>query len=153
MKKLSKLFESAEVYHPKHEPQFRIFENDFHAEDDISQDVLQILDSYLSYLKHSLDIESLPTIKILSNRLEGMTYGAYSPKNDEIFVLGKNRGLADVFRTLAHELVHYKQKLENKIPDSLDERNLELEGEANTKAGDLIYMFGLQNPSIYQITV
>jgi Zn-dependent peptidase ImmA (M78 family) len=118
-----------------------------------SDEINEIIHKFMDFLKEQLQLETLPKISLLLNRKENMTYGVYNPNNNVIYVYAKNRGLADILRTAAHELVHHWQKLNNKIPKDLNGRNLELEGEANTKAGDFIYMFGLKEPNIYEIDI
>lgn len=119
----------------------------------IDKNILSIIELFMDFIKQNLDLEVLPKINLLFNRKEGMTYGCFNPNNNEIDVFAKNRGLADIIRTIAHELVHHWQNINNKIPPNMSERNLELESEANTKAGDIVYMFGLQQPEIYNITI
>ena len=110
-----------------------------------------VLEKFIIFIKLSLELQEIPKIHLLSKRKEGMTYGAFDPSTNEIYVYAKNRGLADVIRTTAHELTHYKQKIENRIPKNLQLRDHTLESEANTKAGDIVYMFGLENPQIYEL--
>jgi len=43
------------------------------------------------------------------------SFGKFFPDTNEIRVVGTNRNLADVLRTIAHELVHYKQNKEGKL--------------------------------------
>jgi len=104
---------------------------------------------FIRFVAKNLGIKQLPSIKILSKRKEGMTFGCYDPKDKEVSVLKLGRAMADFFRTLAHELVHYKQDEDKRIPEKMQGRNKQLEDEANTKAADLVYMFGLDHPEIY----
>jgi hypothetical protein len=108
---------------------------------------------FLDYVADHFELEDYPTIHILAERNKGMTYGAFDPNTNEIMVYGKDRGFADILRTAAHELTHYWQKVQGKIPDNLQGRDHGLESEANTQAGDLIYMFGLEHPEVYQLGV
>jgi hypothetical protein len=111
----------------------------------------EIIKKFLDYVKENLGLETIPKLHILDKRKDGMTYGMFDPNTEEIKVYGKRRGLADVLRTSAHEYVHYKQKTDGKIPKNLNHRDHALESEANSKAGDLIYMFGLEHPEIYEM--
>lgn len=111
----------------------------------------EVISQFLQFVKDNLDLEEIPNIHILDKRKDGMTYGMFNPQTEDVDVYGKNRGLADVLRTSAHEYVHYKQKIENRIPENLQHRDHELESEANTKAGDLVYMFGIEHPEIYEM--
>lgn len=123
----------------------------FEKELSLNDEIINIFNEFFKFISNHLNLnENLPKIQFLYNKHPNMTYGSFLPDSNEILVLCKNRGLADVLRTSAHELVHYKQKLDNKIPEIMTKRNTELESEANTKAGDIVYMFGLKFPKIYE---
>lgn len=111
----------------------------------------ELFEIFLEFVQDHLGIENIPNLHILNKRHQGMTYGAFNPNDNSVMVYGRNRGLADIMRTTAHELVHFKQKLENRIPKNLQSRDHKLESEANTIAGDIVYMFGLQHPEIYDL--
>jgi hypothetical protein len=56
--------------------------------------------------------------------------------------------MADILRTLAHELVHHHQKLNG---DELDgEDGSDTENEANARAGVIMRKFGRENPEIFE---
>ena len=116
-------------------------------------DLKKISQEFLDFVADNLSLKEYPKIHLLSQRHQGMTYGVFDPNNDEIKVYAKDRGFADILRTAAHELTHYWQKVEGRIPSDLKGRDHKLESEANTKAGDLIYMFGLKNPQIYEMGI
>jgi len=71
--------------------------------------------NFALWCQKNLGLQKLPHIKIVSHREGGMTTGAFDPSNDTIIVLGGGRALVDVMRTLAHELTHYRQRLQNRI--------------------------------------
>jgi Zn-dependent peptidase ImmA (M78 family) len=58
--------------------------------------------------------------------------------------------MADILRTLAHELVHHKQNLDGRINYESGETGSDIENEANAKAGVLLRDFGKKNNEIYQ---
>lgn len=111
----------------------------------------KIAQEFLEWSAENLGLEAFPSISLLGQHHKGMTYGAFDPNTNEILVYAKDRGFADVLRTAAHELTHYWQKVEGRIPENLTSRDHKLESEANTKAGDLVYMFGLEHPEIYEL--
>lgn len=117
-----------------------------------SDDHINIINDFVNYVIEYLQLKTELKINITGERKENMTYGMFDPSTQAIVVYGKNRGLADVLRTLCHEIVHLKQKELNKIPSTLNKRDLKLEAEANTIAGDIVYMFGLKNPLIYKLS-
>jgi hypothetical protein len=110
------------------------------------------LNGFVKFVKNQLELDSIPTIVIKSNR-DGLKTTAnydYTKENKVVKVYGKNRALVDIMRSVAHELVHHKQfeqgRLEVKPPDI----GGEIEDEANAKAGQYIKMFSKENPDIYE---
>ena len=78
------------------------------------------------------------------------TFGTFDPSNNKIWLYVKNRNLADLLRTLAHELVHRKQAEEDRIDINSGNTGSEIENEANAKAGILLRKFGKKHEEIYQ---
>jgi Zn-dependent peptidase ImmA (M78 family) len=57
----------------------------------------------------------------------------------------------DVCRSIAHELVHHKQNLENRISDHINDGDgSEIENEANAVAGVIIRKWGKLHPELYK---
>lgn len=81
---------------------------------------------------------------------EHLSFGTYNPLNDEIVVSKENRHPVDVLRTLAHELVHHKQRIEGKALDGSD--GSDVENEANAVAGELMRKFRKVRPEIFKQT-
>jgi len=112
----------------------------------VSDECKSIINKFIEYTKNTLDITELPNIVITDDRTTvPMTTGAFLPDSNTIYIYAKNRALCDYLRTLAHELSHYKQRLDGKIPKTLNGRNKPLEDEANIDSGDLIYNFAHSN--------
>ena len=57
----------------------------------------------------------------------------------------------DVMRSVAHELVHHHQNEKGQLKGLASEGadGSDIENEANAKAGEIIRVFGKQNPEIY----
>lgn len=72
------------------------------------------------------------------------SFGSYRPATGDITVATGDRHIADVLRTLAHELVHHTQMLEGS-PLDLDG----LEYEANAVAGMLMREYNREHPELY----
>lgn len=70
------------------------------------------------------------------------SFGYIDPENGNIKIIVINRNLADILRTLAHELVHYKQYKDGKVDYD--------ESEANTLSAIIVRKFGLENKYIYE---
>ena len=58
--------------------------------------------------------------------------------------------MADVLRTLAHELVHHKQNELGKLNNDSGKTGSDVENEANVKAGILMRDFGKEREEIYE---
>ena len=81
---------------------------------------------------------------------EKRSFGYFDPNDNKIWVYCKNRNMADILRTLAHELVHRKQDEDGRINYESGKTGSEIENEANAKAGVLLRDFGKQHKEIYQ---
>ena len=94
-----------------------------------------------------------PKIKLINQ--EGYTqeyksFGGYLPSEEKIFVVVHNRNMADILRTLAHEMVHHMQNADNRLNPKSGEDGSPEENEANSLAGVLMRKFGRENPDIYE---
>jgi Zn-dependent peptidase ImmA (M78 family) len=78
------------------------------------------------------------------------SFGKYTPETGEIRVVATNRNLADILRTLAHEMVHYKQHLDGKLNVDSNDDGSEAENEANAQAAIIMRKFGRENPIIFE---
>jgi cytidyltransferase-like protein len=81
---------------------------------------------------------------------EKRSFGYFDPNVNKIWVYCKNRNMADILRTLAHELVHRKQDEDGRINYESGKTGSNIENEANAKAGILLRDFGKQHEEIYQ---
>ena len=109
---------------------------------------------FIKFAINELGIQKPPTGITLSKdnnkAKENHTFGTFDPNNDKIWLYVKNRNMADLLRTLAHELVHRKQAEDGRIDMNSGETGSEIENEANAQAGVLLRKFGKQNEEIYQ---
>jgi len=114
----------------------------------------QLLKKFIGFAIKELGIQKPPTSLTLSrdnNMAKSMhSFGSFDPNNDKIWLYVKNRNMADLLRTLAHELVHRKQAEDGRIDYNSGETGSEIENEANAQAGVLLRKFGKQNEEIYQ---
>jgi Zn-dependent peptidase ImmA (M78 family) len=78
------------------------------------------------------------------------SFGKYTPEVKEIRVVIANRNLADILRTLAHELVHYWQYLKGELKTDSNNTGSKHENEANALAGALMREFGKMNSIIFE---
>lgn len=94
-----------------------------------------------------LELDDLPKIKLLYQQpLDLPAFGYY---DGEINVVVANRHPVDVMRTLAHELVHWKQHKSGMQLDGDD--GSYIENQANALAGVVIRKFGKLYPELYSM--
>lgn len=112
---------------------------------------------FLTYACDTLGIDTPPKV-FLNNSVDfgpkNKTFGHFNVADDKIVVAASNRNLADILRTIAHELTHYKQKLDGRLDlDNSVESGAdgsEIENEANSKAGVIMREFGRRYPIIFE---
>jgi len=115
---------------------------------------VELVEKFTKYVGEKLQYGSeLPKILLSDDEKEAETqhsFGKFTPNVKEIRVVIANRNLADVLRTLAHELVHYKQHLDGKLNADSGKTGSEQENEANAMAGVLLREFGEANSIIFE---
>ena len=113
----------------------------------------QIIKEFIKHVAKELELTTLPRIKFSTDNEEvknRRSFGYYNPGQNIIWVYTKNRNMADMLRTLAHELVHHKQDIDGRIYNDSGETGSEIENEANARAGVILRNFGKQNNMIYE---
>lgn len=108
------------------------------------------IQSLVEFINKKYTIKPYPLIKLNNRNQEGddmlIKTAYYDPSQKIIVIFTKNRAPKDVMRSLAHELIHHYQNLENRLTNNdyngekiiEDDRLLKLEGEAYLK-GNLIF--------------
>jgi Zn-dependent peptidase ImmA (M78 family) len=112
-------------------------------------DNLKLIQEFLIYVIQELKISSNAKIVFLFEHDPNYpSAGGYLPTNKEVICAVKNRAIADVMRTLAHELTHHRQNELGMIgPNDTD--NQKLEDQANIWSGRLVRWFGREHREIY----
>jgi hypothetical protein len=111
-----------------------------------------IVQKFIEFVIDNLGIDGEVKVE-LTTKKDGIRTSAVYNNNSELSrVYIKNRAIVDICRSVAHELVHHKQNQRGDLKDNPtagDDGSPE-ENEANSKAGELIRIFGRQNPEIYE---
>ena len=115
----------------------------------------RVIGEFIKFAKDRLRLIGLPfNIKLVKDGEFATTFksfGGYDPVNNDIFVYVTNRSTPDILRTLAHELVHLKQRQDGYIGGPEDgATGSDVENEANAAAGILLRDFGKLNGNIYE---
>lgn len=111
------------------------------------------LDDFMKYAQNELEIAEPPLLVVVDNKEEALkntSFGGYSPGEKTIYLNIAGRHIADVLRTLGHEMVHHKQNENGVLHKYAGETGSEFEDEANSKAGVLMRNYGKSNPAIYE---
>jgi len=111
-----------------------------------------MLDSFVSFASDKLGLDQKPNIQFVKG--EGNSFGGYNPQSQQIIVVTKDRHPMDIFRTVAHELVHHKQNGEGRIQDVEREGSTgsDIENEANAEAGKLMRWYAKTNPKAFTLS-
>ncbi len=115
----------------------------------------QIIGEFIKFAKERLTLNKFPfQIRLVKDNEFATTFksfGGYDPNTDEIYVYVSNRSMPDILRTLAHELVHLKQREIGTVGSYKDgATGSDVENEANAAAGILLRDFGRRNGHIYE---
>ena len=102
---------------------------------------------FVNHCKDKLELPNIPTITLV-DRIGGKTFGQYDTVKKDIAVQLADRHIVDVLRTLAHELVHHKQRHLHSNLDGSD--GSDHENQANALAGKLMRQFGKRYPKLYE---
>jgi len=114
-----------------------------------SNNIKDLFAKFLPLAAEYLRLEKLPKINIeltLPDHNGQASFGGYNSNTKEINLAIANRHPVDIFRTLAHELVHYKQDMLGKIKDYSGETGSTEENQANSIAGIIMRLFNKAHP-------
>ncbi len=118
---------------------------------DIDDSNLNLLDNFTKYVLLSLKIKTPVKIDLVNSREKLKTFAHYDNNNKNIVVYCNGRRVADIARSIAHELVHKKQFEYDEIPkDGVEDIGGKIENEANSKAGILVKKYGYKNSKLYE---
>lgn len=125
-------------------------------EDGSQEEEVNLVNEFINYVKEDLGLVQIPKIQFSDDTdhvKKQRSFGYFSPNTNEIWVYVGDRNMADIFRTLAHELIHRKQDEDGKINYESGETGSDIENEANAKAGVLLRDFGKKYEGIYDTPI
>ena len=104
---------------------------------------------FIKFLQEELNLSVPFRVQLVTNRTDDLkTYAYYDPSTGLVKVYCKNRGLADVLRSVAHELIHHLQNQRGELNKPVPDIGGQIEDEANAVAGQLVKKFGYHNPKL-----
>jgi hypothetical protein len=114
------------------------------------------LQSFIDYTCEKLGIKDKPHIQYKDDKGEGQpSFGGYAPHSKTLMVYTKNRHPMDIFRTVAHELMHHKQNEDGRLGKNVAKEGAtgsKIENEANSEAGKVMRYFGKDNPFYFDMS-
>lgn len=115
------------------------------------KDTYTVLLDFIKFAAEHLELDSLPKFDFkfdTSRSVEHHSFGGYGGEHINITVV--NRHIMDVCRTLAHELVHYKQDLNHELDgDDPGATGSPQENEANAEAAVIMRNWGKKHPDLF----
>ena len=120
----------------------------------MNQNNLNTLKDFIAFCKGELNIQTLPKISLIKDRSfveQNRSYGEYNPQTNIIKVFSLGRNLADICRSLAHELCHHRQNELDMIYDESGNTGTDIENDANAMAGIIMRDYGKRNIDIYEL--
>lgn len=125
---------------------FRLSENETNISE---EEIMDMVKKFLPLAMKELQIKKLPRI-ILKKHVEThdgqATFGRFVDADEKIYIGIADRHPVDILRTLAHELVHFKQYEDGKMYKGAGETGSPIENEAHVKAGIIMRHFNKKYP-------
>ena len=115
----------------------------------LTKENVELITKFAKHCIKELGLKGKISIKLSKNQTGMPTAGYFDPNTCEVFVAVHNRAIADVMRTMAHELTHCRQQQQGADFPHDDEGLQPLEDEANTMSGRLVRFYGRKNREIY----
>jgi len=111
----------------------------------------RIIEKFIEFAASELELDELPDIDLQDGNaisVKHRSFGGYG--NKHITVTLSNRHIMDVCRTLAHELVHYRQDLNNELTLDSGKDGSPHENEANAQAAVIMRKWGKMHPNLFK---
>ena len=110
---------------------------------DLDAEKTLLISDFINFCCDELPIRGGCKIHIVSDREANRisTTAVYMVGQNDIRVYGKNRSLADVMRSVAHEMTHMMQDEQNLLHGNVKDAGGFHEDQANAKAGELLKLY------------
>jgi hypothetical protein len=115
-------------------------------------DFIEILGKFLPFAVNELELNAVPKIKLhlhLGSVDDQPSFGSFNSDTKEINIAIEDRHPLDILRTLAHEMVHYKQNEETGLRPGAGATGSPEENQAHELAGIVMRNFNKANPEFF----
>lgn len=116
------------------------------------KELAPMLDSFVSFASDKLGLKSMPSVRYKTGDDYYNSFAAYNPSSNELSISTANRHPMDIFRSVAHELVHHKQNEDGRLGKDIAKEGStgsDIENEANAEAGKIMRWFAKSNPDMF----
>ena len=117
--------------------------------------IKKYLEEFAEYCYDVLDINNRPLIKVITDdsyTAQYNSFGGYSPSENLIYISVNKRNLADILRSLCHEIVHSRQNEINILTQEDGSTGSDIENQANSIAGIIMRHYGQLKPEIFKLS-
>ena len=116
------------------------------------ENVKSHLDDFIQFACDYLEIDPPPIelVPVKEDARQNSSFGGYMPALGRIRVNVAERHRVDVYRTLAHELVHHRQNLDGRLDENSGDTGSDIENEANAVAGIIMRNYAKRNSNIFE---
>ena len=123
-----------------------------HRDDTDSPNLMSAFKDFLPIAMRELDIKKLPPIRLLKQIPAGdqPTFGKFVNDENVVYLGIAERHPVDILRTLAHELVHYKQNTEHQLAAGSGATGSPEENQAHDVAGVIMRDFNRLHPEYFK---
>jgi hypothetical protein len=119
----------------------------------VNEDNSSSIKDFVAYCAKELGIEQTPHLRLRRDPAwseRNHSFGQFDPDRGELNVSVAGRHIMDIFRTVAHELVHYQQNEQNRLPADAGATGSRYENEANAQAGVLMRNYAQLHPEYFE---
>jgi hypothetical protein len=111
------------------------------------------VEDFVKFCAKELNIDQLPKLRLRRDATwseRNHSFGQFDPARGELNVSVAGRHIMDIFRTVAHELVHYRQNEQKELPADAGATGSRYENEANAQAGVLMRKYAQLHPEYFE---
>jgi hypothetical protein len=115
-------------------------------------DFMTILREFLPFAVNELGLKTVPKIKLhlrIGSVDDQPSFGSFNSETKIINIAIEDRHPLDILRTLAHEMVHYKQNEETGLKPGAGATGSPEENQAHELAGIVMRNFNKANPQYF----
>jgi hypothetical protein len=111
-------------------------------------DIVEMFKKFLPLAMEVLGVDRLPKMKFepIINTGQQPSFGMYVNGENTLYVALQNRHPVDILRTVAHELVHFRQDIRGELNDQSGATGSPEENQAHEIAGVIMRHFNKRYP-------